>query len=445
MKALSRAAAAVMVAVGSVLVLASPSGAAPLTADPGVGQAGAAHWMIAQLGTDGLVPSAVNPSEPDLSATAHAVLALRQTGFGKDAATTAANALGARVDDFVVDQNGDNPANLALLILIAKALGQDPHSFGTTHTDLVARLEATARTTGPDEGLYGAGDPTYDGPFRQGLALSALSLVDPPAAKSAPVTWLLAQQCSDGSWMYRADLSKPCAFDPVSFAGPDTNATALAAMGLHAVGVSAPVSPLVWLGQVRGSDGGWSFNGGASSASDPDSTGLVIAADRTLGAAVPDGATEKLLSFQFGCDADATDRGAFWYPPFDNSPPTPNRLATHDATVGLVDGPWPASLTSAPWQSGPPADPCAPVATTTTSTAPPTTTTIAPATTTTTSSADVLAATADPPSSSSQPSQSLALTGSHDGPLALAGLALVAAGAALALTSSTVRRRTARR
>ena len=300
MKALSRAAAAVMVAVGSVLLLATPSGAAPLTTDPAVGRAGAARWMIAQLGSNGLVPSMVDPSQPDLAATAHVVLALRQTGYGKDAATTAANALGAHVDDFVVGQNGDNPANLALLILIAEALGLDPHSFGTAHTDLVTRLEATARTTGSDAGLYGAGDPTYDGPFRQGLALAALSLVDPPAANSAPVTWLLAQQCADGSWMYRADLSKPCAFDPVSFAGPDTNATALAAMGLHAVGVSAPVAPLAWLAQMRGSDGGWSFNGGASSASDPDSTGLVIAAYSTLGEAIPDGATAKLLSFQFG-------------------------------------------------------------------------------------------------------------------------------------------------
>jgi hypothetical protein len=403
--------------------------------------------MIAQLGADGLVPSAVDPSQPDFGATAHVVLALRQSGYGKDAATTAANGLGAHVDDFVVGQNGDNPANLALLILVAEAFGQAPHSFGTTHTDLVARLEATARTSGPDTGLYGAGDPTFDGPFRQGLALAALSLVDPPAANSAPVTWLLSQQCADGSWMYRADRSKPCAFDPVSFAGPDTNATALAAMGLHAVGASAPVAPLAWLGQVRGTDGGWSFNGGASSASDPDSTGLVIAAYRTLGAAVPDGATAKLLSFQFGCDAAATDQGAFWYPPFDNSPPTPNLLATHDSTVGLVDGPWPASLTSASWQAAPPNDPCASATTTTapTTTVPATTTTLAAMTTTTASSASVLAATADPPSSSSPPPQSLALTGSHDGPMALVGLALVVAGGALALTSSTVRRRTARR
>ena len=86
MKALSRAAAAVMVAVGSVLLLATPSGAAPLTTDPAVGRAGAARWMIAQLGSNGLVPSMVDPSQPDLAATANPRLS----------APAAANAIHAR-------------------------------------------------------------------------------------------------------------------------------------------------------------------------------------------------------------------------------------------------------------------------------------------------------------------------------------------------------------
>ena len=67
------------------------------------------------LGADGLVPSAGDPSTPDYGATVHVVLALWQTGEGKDAATKAATALASHVDAFVVDSNGDNPANLALL------------------------------------------------------------------------------------------------------------------------------------------------------------------------------------------------------------------------------------------------------------------------------------------------------------------------------------------
>jgi hypothetical protein len=446
MSALSRAAAAVVVAVGSLLVITGPAGAAPapLTTDPAVGRAGAAHWLIAQIGADGLVPSAVDPSTPDYGATAHVVLGLWQSGYGRDTATKAAAALAAHVDAFAIDSNGDNPANLALLILVAESLGQDPHTFGGTN--LVARLEATARTTGPDAGLYGAGDPTYDGPFRQGLALTALSLVDPPSATSPPVTWLTRQECAEGSWTYRADTTQPCVLDLADFTGPDTNGTAMAVIGLHALGVSVPIDPKSYLDAARHADGGWSFYADPSSPSDPDSTGLVIAAYRALGDPVPADSTMRLLAFQFGCTSDASAQGSFWYPPFGGSPESPNLLATHDATLGLTTGAWPASLTDATWQAGAPADPCA---STTTSTTAPTTTVLATTTTvsaaavtTTTAATSVLAATADPPASAST---SLAFTGSHDGPLGLAGVALIATGALAAVASIRLRRRVVRR
>jgi hypothetical protein len=429
-------------------VISGPAGAAPspLTSDPAVGRAGAAHWLIAQVGADGLVPSAVDPSTPDYGATAHVVLGLWQSGYGKDTATTAAAALAAHVDPFVVDSNGDNPANLALLILVAESLGQDPHTFGGTN--LVARLEATARTTGADTGLYGAGDPTYDGPFRQGLALAALSLVDPPSANSPAVTWLTRQECAEGSWTYRPDTNQPCVLDLADFTGPDTNGTAMAVIGLHAVGASAPIDPTPYLDGARHADGGWSFYADPSSPSDPDSTGLVIAAYRALGDTVPTDATTRLLGFQFGCTSDATTQGSFWYPPFGGSPEAPNLLATHDATLGLASGPWPASLTDATWQAGAPADPC-PATTTTVPTTTvatntgPTTTVAAAAVTTTTAPTSVLAATSDP--SSSTAPKSLAFTGSRDASLALAGLTLIATGALAAATSIRLRRRVVRR
>jgi hypothetical protein len=442
MSALSRAAAAVVVAVGSILVISTPSGAAPapLTTDAATGRAGAAHWLIGQIGADGLVPSAVDPTAPDYGATAHAALGLWQSGYGKDAATKAAAALAAHVDAFVVDSNGDNPANLALLILVAESLGQDPHTFGGTN--LVARLEATARTTGPDVGLFGAGDPTYDGPFRQGLALAALSLVDPPTANSPVVTWLTRQQCAEGSWTYRADTTMPCVLDLANFSGPDTNGTAMAVIGLHAIGVSAPIDPKPYLDAARHADGGWSFYADPSSPSDPDSTGLVIAAYRALGDTVPTDATTRLLGFQFGCASDAAAQGSFWFPPFGGSPEAPNLLATHDATLGLVGGAWPATLADATWQSTAPAEPC-PAATTTTTSTPTTTAPAAASVTTTTAAASVLAATADPATSTA--SKSLAATGSHDGPLALAGVALIAMGAMAVGTSIRLRRRVVRR
>ena len=53
---------------------------------------------------------------------------------------------------------------------------------------------------------------------------------------------------------------------------------------------------------------------------------------------------DVLRSFQFGASAPASDRGAFFYPPF-SGPPTPNLLSTNDALLGLAPGVWPAVLT----------------------------------------------------------------------------------------------------
>ena len=58
---------------------------------------------------------------------------------------------------------------------------------------------APSLPTPEDTGLYGSQDPTYDGAFREGLAIAGLVAVDRKVPKSA-VSWLLAQQCSDGSF-----------------------------------------------------------------------------------------------------------------------------------------------------------------------------------------------------------------------------------------------------
>lgn len=322
------------------------------TPDPAIAATDSAvNWLISRFDTtSGLIPSAFVPGTGDPGASAYAITSLKLAGAGSATRAAALTALASQVDAFALDGSGhDKPGSLARLILAVVAEGGNPRSFGGH--DLVARLEATIRTAGPDAGLFGVQSPTYDGAFRQGLALAALSVVTPkpssidPGSGSLdalpPVAWLRRQQCATGSWMYRADTSVACAPDPVTFVGPDSNGTALAVLGLHAIGTAPLVDPLPWLASARASDGGWGYD--ELSSSDPDSTGVVMAALRALGQPPDAGARDALLSFQFGSSSAAADRGAFFYPPF-SGPAAPDVLATNDAVLGLGNAVWPASL-----------------------------------------------------------------------------------------------------
>jgi hypothetical protein len=310
----------------------------------------AAAWAVGQFGADDLIAASFDPSLDDPGGTAYAASNLMATGSGRAQARAAVDALAGRVDDYVVDAGGDDlPGSLARLIIAVESVGRNPRAFGGT--DLVARLEATIQPSG----LVGVQDATYDGSFRQGLALAALSLVQPkpasiragdgPVRNRPVVRWLRDQQCADGSWMpLRTDLSEPCAYDPVTYSGPDTNSTAMAVLGLRAVGASTRTDAGAWFAAVRGSDGGWSYDGGRSTASDPDSTGLVLAAREALGLGIDQRGFERLASFQFGPSAQAGQRGAFWYPPFDGGDPAPSLFATNDALLALAPGVWPAAV-----------------------------------------------------------------------------------------------------
>ena len=50
-----------------------------------------------------------------------------------------------------------------------------------------------------DGGLYGKGDPTYDGVYRQSLSILALQDTGRTVPKAA-LNWLQDQQCSDGGF-----------------------------------------------------------------------------------------------------------------------------------------------------------------------------------------------------------------------------------------------------
>ena len=87
---------------------------------------------------------------------------------------------------------------------------------------LASSLSSPASAAGIS-GLYGTQDPTYDGVFRQSLAIIALRSHG-QAVPAAAQTWLLRQQCPDGAFeAYRADTSLACKeSDPESYSGKDT-------------------------------------------------------------------------------------------------------------------------------------------------------------------------------------------------------------------------------
>ena len=153
----------------------------------------------------------------------------------------------------------------------------------------VVGLASPAQAAGTT-GLYGAADPTYDGVFRQSLAIIGLTShgIRP---STAAITWLISQQCKDGSFQeFRADTAKPCdTVDAANGKGPESNATSLAVLALMSIDntnlataqvmskvVDSADAAGLWLKKNQRADGGWSYYAG--SPSDSSSTGLALAA-----------------------------------------------------------------------------------------------------------------------------------------------------------------------
>jgi hypothetical protein len=301
-------------------------------------QKAAAHravvWLAAQVNAKGYLTSG---GSPDLSDTTLAILALEAAGGEHAVALRALKYMEGHVDAYVNDDGHDGPGGLATLILDAHVLGVSPTKFGGTN--LVARLLATLQSSGPNAGLFGVQDPTYDGTYRQGLALAALAAagVDKKSEVGTAITWLKDQQCSNGGWEAYRNTSIACTpSNPNTYSGPDTNSTALAVEGLvaqHATFTHAPVGFFVGL---QAADGGWGYYGGSS---DPDSTALVIQALVALHDPVSARRFQKgskdpasaLLSFQL-------KSGAFYFP---GPPNTVSDLSTEQAVPALVSKAFP--------------------------------------------------------------------------------------------------------
>lgn len=345
--------AAILGAVLTVLVTESlistaTSTAAPPTNDPGLAAEYAAAWSAQRVNASGFVP--LPDTTPNVTATMETALALGTSRVERPTFDRIVTWAEANVDAIVIRDGSDEAGRLGELLMVVRLAGADPTSFGGS--DLISRLGGTLGDFGP--GLYGAQDPTYDGAFRQSLALLGLAAhgaVAPPAA----IAWLSAQQCTGspaaaaGGWEpYRADLAVPCnAPDPTMFVGPDTNSTAMAVQALAAFGAGTGIGPgLDFLAAAQLESGGFGFIPGPDE--DPNSTSLAILAI-LAGGENPEtgrwvrGSTNpftSLLSWQLGCTASVADRGAF-ASPFSSG--SADAFATRQAVWGAAGQPFPFS------------------------------------------------------------------------------------------------------
>jgi len=230
---------------------------------------------------------------------------------------------------------------LTTALIVAAAPAAASASTPTASTPTASVAAATRTVLGTQVvGLYGSQDPTYDGVYRQGLSILSLRAVQ----VSVPVRatrWLLHQQCADGGFQsFRANTHIACApTDLNSYAGEDTNSTAVAALALSATGQSrAAARARAWLRASQNTDGGFPYLRGAGS--DANSTGLAIATLRGSGFTAVTlrkagrAAESYLRSLQLRCTYNSRSRGALAYQ--GGSVLVANDFATAQALTGLA-------------------------------------------------------------------------------------------------------------
>jgi hypothetical protein len=278
-----------------------------------------AAWLVHQVNSQGFIPQAANPSQPNLTVTVQAITALAAVHAHQSTAKAMLTYIDAHIDEFVVRNGVDDPGALSYVILARAAMGE------STNT-LITRLEATQQSSG----LFGAAGGAFD----QGLALLALHTAG--ISNVNAVTWLEDQQCASGFW--HDDPAQPCQVDLTNFIGPDTNTSAVAALGLFAQGATAQAAAgATALAAVRNAGGGWGFFALSDQATDANSTGLVMATLRTVNGSVDSKGLAALNALAVGCKGDPADVGGVAFQPDSKTGAlVPDAFATVQALPALA-------------------------------------------------------------------------------------------------------------
>ena len=322
------------IALSAVALGACSSGQSTTAAQNG------STWLSSKLTQQGYIPG---KNGPDYGNTAQTAIAIQATG-DSITASSVANYLSQNINAYVDGQGkvpsatNDDAEALAQLILVAHATKTE-QEFSTPA--LVRRLLATQQTSGADAGLFGVSDPTYNGTYRESLALQALKTDKYSASNTVVVralTWLKAQQCSGGGFSSDA-ANVACSGSPAAYGGPDTNSTAQAILGLAAFsGSAAPGSPIAnalsYMSTNELADAGWGFFGASK---DANSTALAIEAltavgkspTATSGSWARNG-TSPMASLIKLQEQSGADQGGF---NFQASMPPPSVIATEQAVT----------------------------------------------------------------------------------------------------------------
>jgi hypothetical protein len=218
----------------------------------------------------------------------------------------------------------------------AAALAAATAVIGAVTAPAVAATPTPSASPSLPAGLYGSTDPTYDGVWRQSLALLAQHTVNVrPAART--VDWLTGQQCANGAFAaFRADPSKPCDAKLMV----DTNSTAAAVQALAALGGhdAATGKAVTWLKSVQNTDGGWGYAPGG--ASDTNSTSVVVGALTAVGSKPQEvrkggrSPYDALSKLALPCDGD--EAGAFAFQPDKKGKLAANADATAAGVLGAL-------------------------------------------------------------------------------------------------------------